>query len=54
MLILKEERAENTQVLVEIFQKVPKNAFFVFFQKFACRQFGQIRVFVVVWESSEN
>ena len=41
--------------LVNIFQKMPKNAFFgLFFEKFACRKLLQNRVFIQFWESSQN
>ena len=48
-------RAEKRDFSVDIFQKVPKNAFLAFFK--IClrrRTFYQIKVFIVVWESSEK
>ena len=56
MLNLKGKRApKKREFLVDVSQKVPKNAFFLafsFFRKF--RKFGQTRVFIVIWEGSEN
>ena len=55
--ILRGERApKKRDFLVEIFQKVPKNAFFGLFSNICLRRrkFGQIMVLIVVWESSEN
>ena len=50
-------RQKNAFFFVKIFQKVPKNGFFdLFFQKNCLRRrkFGQNRVFLLLWESSEN
>ena len=59
ILILREgTRAKKTRLLVKIFQKVPKNAVFelFLFSKIWLRRkkFGQIRVFKLAGESSEN
>ena len=52
-ITLRRKRApKKLTFLVNIFQKVPKNSFF---SKFCwCRNFGQNRVFLVLWENSEN
>ena len=51
-------RRKTRIFLVEIFQKVPKNAFFTcfFLKKFACgsENFSLNRVLILFWESSEN
>ena len=55
--ILRGERAtKKRDFSLEIFQKKPTTPFLGFFSKICLRRrkFGQIRVFIVVWESSEN
>ena len=49
-------RQKNAIFLVNIFQKVPKNAFLPVFEKFACgaENFRQNRVLIVFSESSKN
>ena len=49
-------RAEKTRFFIKIFEKVPKNAFFGLFSKICLRRtnFSQNRVFLLLWESSEN